>query len=141
MLFGEYGCRREQSGLLAVHSGDEGGAHGHFRLAVSGVAAHEAVHGARLGHVALHVGDGARLVFSLLVGKRRLELRHAFGFYVVREARDHGAARLRLEKRRREILHRSLCAFLLLRPSPAVEAVQLHLLAFHANVARQKVGV
>ena len=44
VLLREDGRRGEKGGLLAVHGGDESGAHGDLRLAVAGVAADEAIH-------------------------------------------------------------------------------------------------
>ena len=57
--------RREDSDLLGVLHGFEGGAHGDFGLAVANVAAEQAVHGLGRFHVTLDVGDGAELVVGL----------------------------------------------------------------------------
>ena len=141
VLFRKHRRGREQRGLASVHRGDERGAHRHLGLAVARVAAHEAVHRLRLRHVVLHVLDRVRLVVGLLIGERRLELGDARRRDIVRKARHHGAARLRLEERRREVLHRALRVRLVLRPAPSVEPVQFHLLALHAHVSRKQMRV
>ena len=141
VLLGEDRGGSEKRHLLAVHRGDEGGAHGDLRLAVAGVAADEAVHRLRGGHVLLHVRDGGGLVGRRLVGERLLERGELACPYVVGEARHDGTARLRLEEGGGEVLHRLLRVLLVARPALAVEAVELHLLALHAHVAREEVRV
>ncbi len=66
--------------LLAVHDGFERGPHGHFRLAVSDVAAEKAVHGGTGFHVRFDVADGLDLVLGLLVFEDLFELRLPFSF-------------------------------------------------------------
>ncbi len=67
MLKGEHRGRGEDGDLLAVIHRFVGGAHGYFRLAVTDVAAEQAVHGLRAFHVALDVFDGGSLVVGGVV--------------------------------------------------------------------------
>ena len=141
VLLGEDRGRGEKGGLLAVHGGDEGGAHGDLRLAVAGVAADEAIHRLGGGHVFFHVGDGGGLIGRRLVRERRFERRKVLGGHLVGEAGHDGAARLRLEKGGCEVLDRLLRVLLVARPTLAVEAMELHLFALYAHVAREEVRV
>ena len=70
----EHRRRREKRHLFAVHYRLEGGAHGHFGLAVADVAAQQAVHRRRGLHVVLDVGDGRLLIGRQLVLERVFEL-------------------------------------------------------------------
>src|SRR5690606_26822340 len=63
----------EDGDLLAVLDGLEGGPHRDLRLAVADVAADQAVHGDRLLHVLLDLGDGGQLVGRLRVGEGVLQ--------------------------------------------------------------------
>ena len=65
------GCQKRH--LFAVHYRLERGAHRHFRLAVSDVAAEQTIHRDRRFHVALDVGDRGHLIGRQLVRKRVLE--------------------------------------------------------------------
>ena len=69
VLLDEYGRRREQHGLLALHDALEDRPQRHFRLAVAHIAAQKAIHRARLLHVALDLSDGAQLVVGFLIGE------------------------------------------------------------------------
>src|SRR5258708_17725492 len=66
MLEHEYGRGRKKGDLLRIGNGFEGGAHGHFGLAIADIAAEKAVHRCGALHVLLDVGDGGVLVGSLL---------------------------------------------------------------------------
>ncbi len=67
MLLREHGGRHQHGDLLAVVDHFEGGAYCHLGLAVSNVAADQAVHRFRRFEVLLHVLDGFGLVRCLLV--------------------------------------------------------------------------
>ena len=58
MLAGQQGRGYQHCGLAAVLHRLEDGAHRHLGLAEPDVPAHQAVHGSRLLHVGLHLGDG-----------------------------------------------------------------------------------
>ena len=62
MLKRQHGRWREQRDLLAVHHGLERRPHRDFRLAVSDVAAEQAIHGRRQLHVFLDVGNRSGLI-------------------------------------------------------------------------------
>ena len=74
MLEAEHGGGREHRDLLAVLHGFEGGAHGHFSLAVAHVAAEQPVHGRRRFHVVLDGADGRGLIVGFAVVESVLEL-------------------------------------------------------------------
>ncbi len=61
----------------------EGGAHGHFRLAKPDVAADQAVHGPFIGHVLLNRLDGSHLVGGFL--ERKLGTEGAIGVVRLRK--------------------------------------------------------
>ena len=67
--------RSQHRSLGAVLHRLEDGPHRNLRLAEPDVAAHQAVHGARLFHVALDVGDRPQLVLGLDEPERGLHLR------------------------------------------------------------------
>ena len=62
VLIRQHGCGREDGHLLRVSNHFERGAHGHFRLAITNVAAKQTVHGLRALQVAFHVHNGAVLI-------------------------------------------------------------------------------
>ena len=141
MLLRENGRRREYCRLPAVHGGDVRRSHRDFRLAVPGVAADESVHRLRGGEIAFHVVYGFRLVFRLRVGERRLEGFDSVAVHVVRESREGRPARLRFEKRGREILYRLFRRCAVFVPFFPVEAVERDFRARDADVSREKVRV
>ena len=55
VLIGENCCRRQNCNLLAFHDGLECGAHGNLCLAVTDIAAQQAIHWHGLFHVALDI--------------------------------------------------------------------------------------
>ncbi|CAM4102345.1 hypothetical protein TSST111916_21210 [Tsukamurella strandjordii] len=65
VLLGEQRGGHENSHLLAVLHGLEGGTHGDLGLAVAHVADHHAVHRDRLLHIGLHIADHRHLVHGL----------------------------------------------------------------------------
>ena len=69
VLLGEQGGGHQHRDLPAVLHRDEGGAHGHLRLAEAHVAAHQPVHRPSAGHVGDHRVDGGLLVGGLLEGE------------------------------------------------------------------------
>ena len=141
MLLGKHGRGREHRDLLAVHRRDERRTHRDFRLAVAGVAADETVHRLRRGKVLLDRRDCRELVGRLLIGKRRVEGLAPVAVDVIGEARDGLAFCLRLQKCRGEIGDRLLRVLLVLLPPLAVQPVQAHGLALHADVAREEMRV
>ena len=62
VLIGEHRRRRQDGGLLAVHHGLERGTHRDFRLAVTDVAAQQAIHRRRGFHIVLHIFDRSFLI-------------------------------------------------------------------------------
>ena len=138
MLLRKHSCRRKKCGLLSVHSRDERGAHGDLGLAVTGISADETVH--RLGgrEIPLHILYRRRLVGSLIILERRLESGDPILLDIVRKTRDNGTLRLRLKQRCRKIGDSTLGVALLLGPSSSIQAVELHLFALHANIARKE---
>ena len=89
---------REDGDLAARHDGLERGADGHFGLAETDIAAHEAIHGTVALEIDLRFFDRARLVGREIPLERVLEL--ALEVVVGRErfARGHGALRVQLDE-------------------------------------------
>ena len=73
MLLREDGGRREDGDLFAFHDRFEGGANRDLRFAETDVAADQAIHRARLLHVALGRGDRRELIRRFAVGKGMFE--------------------------------------------------------------------
>src|SRR5678816_1856949 len=67
VLIAEHRSWCENNHLLSVPYGLEGCAHGNFRLAVAHIAAHQAVHRNGTLHISLDIGDGGKLIRSLVV--------------------------------------------------------------------------
>ena len=74
-LLGEDGGRYQIDNLFALHHRLEGRADGDFCLAVSHVAADQAVHDLVALHVPLGIFDGGQLIFRLFVREEFLKLR------------------------------------------------------------------
>ena len=85
VLQGKDGGRHEDGHLALVKHGLEGGAQGHFGLAVADVAADETVHRAAALHIGLDLFDGAKLVGRLFVGEGFFELLQPGLLFVARE--------------------------------------------------------
>ena len=134
MLLHKDGGRGQQRRLLAAHHAFEDGAQGHFGLAVAHVAAEQAVHDARLFHVALDVLDGGELVGGLLVGEAVLELALPGGVRVEGVAGRGLAVGVEFQKLAGDLLDGGLDARLLPLPFAAGEAVEFGRLALGADV-------
>ena len=120
----EHGRRREKRDLLAVHDRLERGAHRHFGLAVSDVAAQQPVHRRGRLHVPLDVGDGVRLIGG------QLPLEGVFEFLLPVRIGGEGIAGHRLargvelQQLLRHVAHGFLDAGLGLLPRGAAELVE-----------------
>jgi hypothetical protein len=68
-----FNCRHQQGHLFAILHRFEGRAQGHLGLAITHVAADQAIHRLRLLHIGLHGADGAQLILSLKVRERCLQ--------------------------------------------------------------------
>ena len=124
VLEGEDRSGREYGDLLAVLHGLEGGAHGDLGLAVTDIAAEQAVHGLRGLHVVLDVGDGGDLVFGLVEVEGVVEL--ALHVAVGRKRGADGGLALRVELNQlgAHVGHRFLDACLGLVPGLRSELVE-----------------
>ena len=134
VLLHKDGGRGQERRLLAAHHALEDGAQGHFGLAVAHVAAEQAVHDARLFHVALDVLDGGELVGGLLVGEAVLELALPGGVRVEGVAGRGLAVGVEFQKFAGNLLDGGLDARLLPLPFAAGEAVEFGRLALGADV-------
>ena len=134
VLLDEYGRRREQHGLLALHDALEDRPQRHFGLAIAHVAAQKAVHRARLLHVMLDFGDGAHLVVGLLIGEFVLEF--ALPRRVGREGEALRVVPLGIELHQilGDLVDVRLDARLLLLPFAAGEPVELGRRVLRADV-------
>ncbi len=124
VLLHQQGRGDQHGDLLAVLDGLEGGADRDLRLAVAHVAADQTVHGDRLLHVLLDLGDGGELVRGLGVGEGVLQLAlpGGVGAEGVTGRRHPGA--VELDQVRGDLLDRLLGAGLGLGPVRAAQAVQ-----------------
>ena len=116
VLEGEDGRRRENRDLLAVHHHLEGGAHGHFGLAVADVAAEQAVHRRVRLEILLDVADRRLLVDREVVGKRVLEFLLPVRIGAERVTRNRLARGVELEQLLGHVAHGFLDSCL--RPFP-----------------------
>ena len=125
---------REHGDLLVVAQGLEGGAHRDFGLAVADVAAQQAIHGELRFHVALHVGDGLRLVLGLVVFERVFELLHPLRVGRKDVPLRGLALRIELEQLVGHILHRLAHARFGLAPRGAAQVIQDGLRALRRTI-------
>ncbi len=98
VLLGQDRGRHQNGHLFAVHDRLEGGAHGHFGLAVAHVAADQPIHGLVRLHVVLDGVDGGKLVFGLLKGEVGLQLLLPRSVRAVGVAGDQLALGIELEQ-------------------------------------------
>ena len=141
VLLREHGRRHEHGDLLAVHHGLERGAQGDLGLAVADVAADQAVHRARVLHVALDVVNGAELVGRLDVRERRLELR--LPWRVGREGVALGdlARGVELQQLLRHLLDGAAHSRFRARPLLRAEASERRPVLARSDVAADAVGL
>jgi hypothetical protein len=124
VLIGE-DCRRGKHGHLpAVHDGLERGPHRDLSLAVADVATEQAVHRRRLLHVALHVGDGRRLIGRQFIREGRFELLLPGSVAAEGVAFYQPALGVKLQQFLRHVAHRAFGAGLRLLPSDPPQTVQ-----------------
>ena len=133
------GGGREHGDLLVVADGLEGGAHGDFCLAVTDIAAEQAVHRELRLHVALHVGDGLRLVVGLVVFEGVFELLHPLGVGGEDMTLRSLALRVELEQFVGHVLHRLADAGLGFGPGGRAEMIQDRLRAFRRTILLHQV--
>ena len=131
----------QHSDLLAVHHRNECCAHGDLGLAVTGVAANQAVHGARRGHVLLHLGNHLLLIRGLAVREGRLKRIHPGRIRVKGKAGLELSPRLGLEQRGRQVANGALRIRLFAQPALPAQFVQRRRLTGHANIAAEQMTV
>ena len=129
MLLHQQGGRHQHRDLLAVLDRLEGGPHRDLGLAVTDVAADEAVHGDGALHVGLDLVDGAELVGGLDVGEGVLELALPRGVGRERVTRRGHPRRVELDQLGRDLLDVLARPALGLLPVAAAHAVERRLLA------------
>ena len=93
MLKNKHRSGSENGHLLGVRNSLEGGAHGDLGLAVTDIAAEQAVHGGGAFHVPLNVGDGGILIGSFGEFEGVLELALPWSIRGKREPRGRFSAR------------------------------------------------
>ncbi len=124
VLVREHRRRREEGHLLAVEHGLEGRAHGDLRFPVADIAAEEPVHRPVGLHVALHVGDGLRLVRRLGVLEGVLELLLPGRVLREGEAGRDAAPGVELQELVGHVAHGALDRGLAPSPAGAAQAVE-----------------
>ena len=124
VLEGKNGGGREHRDLLVVAQSLEGSAHRNFGLAITDVAAQQAIHGELRLHVALHVGDGLRLVLGFAVFERIFELLHPLGVGGKDVTPRRLALRIELEQLVGHVLHRLAHAGFRLAPCLRAQMIQ-----------------
>ncbi len=139
MLECQHGRGREHGDLLRIGDRFERRAHGHFRLAVTHVAAKQAVHGLRALHVALHVRDGDGLV------GRFVKFKGIFKFTLERAVRRKCEALpglpfgIEFQQFVGHVLDRLADASLARRPGCAAELVEGGLRSFDGPIALHQI--
>ena len=88
MLLGEHRRRGEHRDLFAIHHRLEGRANRDLGFAETNIAANQAIHRARLLHVALRVGDGFELIDRFPERERSVRTRPAISCPGRRRGRD-----------------------------------------------------
>ncbi len=131
VLLDEEGGRDQDRHLLAVLDGLEGGTDRDLGLAVADVAADQAVHGDRLLHVLLDLGDGGELVGRLRVREGVLQLALPGGVRAEGVAGCRHPRGVQLDEVGGDLLDGLLGARLGLGPVGAAEPVQGGGLAAH----------
>ena len=139
VLEGEDRRGSEDGNLLVIADGLERGAHGDFRLSVSHVAAEQAVHGLLGFHVAHHVFDGLRLVFSFVELEGVFELAHEFVARGEGVALSHFAFGVQLEEFVGHIFHGLAHAGFGLGPRLRAEVTERRLRTFRRPVLLNQV--
>ena len=134
VLEGKNGGGREHGDLLVIAQGLEGSAHRDFGLAITDVAAQQAIHGELRFHVALHVGDGLRLVLGLVVFERIFELLHPLGVGRKDVTARGLALRIELEQLVGHVLHRLAHAGFRLAPCLRAKMIQDGLRALRRTI-------
>ena len=130
MLEREHRRGRKHRDLLVVVDGLESRPHGNFGFSIAHVSAKQPVHRLRRFHVALHIADRLRLVFSFVVLKSAFKLAHPF--IVSRETMTLSCAPLRIQLQQflSHVLHGLAHAGFRLRPGCAAEMIEDRLDAF-----------
>ena len=136
MLLREYGRRAQHHDLSAILDGLERRADGNLRLAVSHVAAHEAVHGLRRFHIRLDISDGLRLVARLLIREERLHLPLHVVVGRIGVAGDGRAPHVEVDEVERQLLGGLRRTGLGTRPIARVQTRELGFLAPRSHVLR-----
>ncbi len=125
MLLGEDRGGDEHRDLSPALDRLERRANGDLGLAVAHVADEEAIHGARLLHVALHVGRRLALVGRVLEEEGALDLPLPRGVGEMRRARGELPPRVEDQQLLRHLLDGGARLLALLRPAASAELVQL----------------
>ena len=105
VLEGEHGGRRQDRDLAIVVDHLEGGAHPDFRLAVSHIAAEQAVHRRGQLHVALDVNNRVHLIFGFAELESIFELALPFAVGGKRMSLGGLAHRIKFEQLLGHVLH------------------------------------
>ena len=139
VLLGEDGGGHQHRHLPAVQHRLEGGADGHLGLAVTDVAADQAVHRARLLHVGLGLVDGPELVGGFGEGERRLEFALPGRIGRERVPGLGGAPGLDFQQLRGQIQRGPLGGGPGLLPAAGADAAQLRARPGQADIPRDQV--
>src|SRR5712664_2336342 len=139
MLEGEYGRGRKKRDLLRIGNGFEGGAHGHFGLAIADIAAEEAVHRCGALHVFLDVGDRGVLVGSLLELEGVLEFALEISVGRKRKPWRGFPGRVQRQKLVGHVFQRFAYARLARVPAGTAESIERGMRAFDNAIALHQV--
>ena len=134
VLLNENRRRREQRRLLSVHHALEDGAQRHLGLAISNVAAQQAIHHLRLFHILFNLRNRRQLIGRFLKGERVLKLALPRRVRAERVALHGLALGVQLDQVARDFLDGALDLRLLLLPFAAGQAVELGRFALGADI-------
>ncbi len=105
MLLRQHGGGHQHRHLLAVCNRFERRPQRHLRLSVTHIAADQAVHRARVFHIALHFLHHPQLVFRFDIGEAGFQLLLPGGIHAESMSFDHAAPGVQLEQVFSHFLH------------------------------------
>ena len=138
VLLCEQGGGHEHGYLPAVVNGDEGGAHGDFRLAEAHISAHQPVHGLSRCHVGEHRVDGDLLIRCFLEGESLYETSELVPVGMKLVARARRPARMTIQKLGGHVESPGGGLLARLLPLGAAELVQRREIRFCSGVTGNK---
>ena len=132
VLVSQHRRRRQHRGLFSIHDSFESRAHRNFCLAVTNVAAQQAIHRRPGFHVVLHIFDCGFLIRSQRVFKAFFKFALPRSVLRKRVALDQLALCIKPQQLVSHVAHRALGFRLRLQPTDSTQAIERGLMTFGA---------